>query len=114
MVEIPILEPRIFKTFVSVETSIFPMDTIEYEGKFWLVPRWLESIEEGWLTPERIISLENLQVQDLRKMPSPSADFSVSVPIPKFVFDGDPEQPKAAGYRVVQYPPIRFRKPTVH
>ena len=37
---------KIFKTLVSIEGgggSVFQMDTIEYEGKKWLVPKWLEA-----------------------------------------------------------------------
>jgi hypothetical protein len=107
-------EPKIFRVFVSDGNSIFTISAIEHEGKLWLVPHWLESKELGLIMPARIISLENLQVQDLRNMPNLPTDFSVGKPIPKAVFDGRVEQPEAAGYVVVERPPIRFRKPTVH
>jgi hypothetical protein len=105
----------ILKTFVSDGKSIFPMDTIEYESKFWLVPQWLEHKSEGWITPARIICLEGLGYQDLRYMPQRPADFSVGTPIPRAVLDGLVQEHEAARYTVIERPPIRFRKPaSVH
>lgn len=104
---------HIFKTIVSDGTSFFPMDTIEYQGKLWLVPKWYESPTEGWRMPERIICLSNLAHRDLRGMDQ-SADFGMNVPIPKFVLWGPiPEKP-TGGYTVVARPPLRIRKLTIH
>jgi hypothetical protein len=103
-------DARIFKTYVTDGISVFPMDTIEYEGKFWLVPIWLESPTEEWRTPARLIGLPNLHTQDLRGTQAP-VDFAVQVPIPKAVLEGK----TTTGYSVIERPPIRFPKPpTVH
>ena len=36
------------------------VDTIEYEGKFWLVPEWNDTQDGEWTKPTRIICLEGL------------------------------------------------------
>jgi hypothetical protein len=101
---------RVFKTFISDGRSVFLMDTIEFQGKLWLVPVWLESPTEGWKTPERIICLENLPVRDLRNT-SQFADFAVQAPIVMDVFDGKSNPV----YIVLEHPPIRFHNPpTIH
>jgi hypothetical protein len=99
---------QILKTFVSDGTSIFPMDTIAYEGGFWLVPEWLESASEGWRAPARIIRLDNLGYQDLREASQP-ADFVVNEPIPRAVFEGRAQGPSAARYVIVERPPVPRR-----
>ena len=44
---------KIYKTVVSVsddpeyQGKVFAMDTIKYEGKFWLVPEWTDLRSEG-------------------------------------------------------------------
>lgn len=102
---------KILKTFVAVEGSneISIADTIEHEGKLWLVPEWLEATEEGWRTPARIILME-----DLKQQPAPKgypADFLLNEPIPKSVFDGQTTD----GYTVVDRPGMRYPiPPAVH
>jgi len=109
MPDIP--EIKIYKTTVSDGQSIFPMDTIEHDNAFWLVPQWLEHIEEGWITPLRIIQLSGLRPQDFRNNPQFPFDFSLNVPIPKSVFEGRVQGAEAAKYTVVEQPPIRFQRP---
>jgi hypothetical protein len=50
---------KIFKTIVMIEDdgSIGPCDTIQYEGRLWLVPEWLEVPSEQKTVPTRIIGL---------------------------------------------------------
>ena len=36
-------------------------DTISFEGKLWLVPKWLENPTLGYSTPGRSIRLDNLE-----------------------------------------------------
>ena len=80
---------RILKTVVALEDgdgTIFHMDTIEYQGRFWLVPAWLEAPSEGWKMPVRIICLDPLPHQ---KFPPGSGygDFVLSGPLPKAALD---------------------------
>lgn len=108
---------KIFKAAVPVEgeTSIFQMDVIEHEGKFWLVPYWLNNPATGRSKPLRLIALETIQHQ--RVDSAPFGDFAVNVPIPKAVIDGRVQQQQGFGlnnYIVVEAPDIVFdqRAPT--
>jgi hypothetical protein len=59
--------------------------TIEYEGRLWLVPEWLEAPAEGWRVPARRILLDSL-----RHEPAPPgypAQWVVLFPIPKAFLD---------------------------
>ncbi len=100
---------KIFTTMVSLDDSgeISKCDTIEYEGKMWLVPHWLESPAQGWKTPTRIVCLDGLPHQ---KTPgSPFGDFVLTYPIPKaLLLSGQvPKQSKFV-IVVVESPDIRI------
>lgn len=108
----PRMEPAMLKTVVAIEggNALFSADTIEHEGKLWLVPHWLESPSEGYRIPARIVCLDGLRAfQKLEK--SFPADYSLGVPVPKAVFDGTHPQPLSLGYIVVERPDIRFPIP---
>jgi hypothetical protein len=66
MRNVPAPEVRIFKTVIAVGSALLRMDTIEFQGLFWLVPDWLEELNEGLINPTRIICLAGLRYQDLR------------------------------------------------
>ena len=108
MTDPPISNADTFRTMISDGHSAFPIGTIEYEGKLWLVPEWLVNDREGWRTPKRIICLSHLKVQDLRGKGHP-ADFAVNVPIPKSELDALFQGQPVAGWLVIEKPPIRFR-----
>lgn len=112
--EPPITDARIFQTMVTDGSSLFPVDTIEYEGKFWLVPRWLFPPSKEWREPERLICISNLGLRDHRSQQQRAADFSVLVPLPKALFfDPIPTLP-AEQYVVIAHPRIRFPMPALH
>ena len=91
----------------SNEISLF--DTIRHDGKWWLVPRWLEAPTEGWKIPTRIILLDVLRHQDAP--PDYPAKFLLNDPIPKSVLGGEiPKQPEGK-YVVVERPDIRLDIP---
>lgn len=113
MSEPPIRDDPIFKTMISDGSSIFPADTIEHEGKLWLVLRWLVPPSREWREPERLICLSNLMLQDLRGMANRPADFSLPVPLPKVLFEPIPKLP-VEQYVVIEHPHIRFRMPSTH
>ena len=95
---------KIYKTMVAFDQAdgvIYQVDTIEYQGKFWLVPEWLESLAEKYKTPSRIVQIDCLKHQ--RTIGSPMADFVLSLPISKAVFDGEETR---TGYVVIDRPPI--------
>lgn len=106
----------VFKTMISLEgeAKFYQMDTIEHEGKMWLVPCWLEASSEGWKTPERIICLDDLPHQ--KGSSDILADFILNDPLPIFVLSG--QIPKDSNYSsiVIMRPGIRIpiTSPTTH
>jgi hypothetical protein len=114
MVEEPILETEIFKTVIAFCSPLVLGDAIQYQGKFWLVPEWLVSPDGQWRKPKRIISLENLEHQDLRKLRLRPADLAINESIPKDVLDGKIAGHPHSKYVVVELPPFRIRKPKVY
>jgi hypothetical protein len=76
------------KTIVSREEdgAIFIADTIEYEGKLWIVPEWIEGPTIGTRCPARIICTDGL-----RLMPAPpayQADYVLGLPLSRDVLEG--------------------------
>jgi hypothetical protein len=98
----------IFKTAVyfsdSPEGKIYRVDTIDYEGAFWLVPEWLDNPEEGWTMPARIICLDGLIHQETP--PGAVFEFVLNTGIPKSVFDG--QIPIGDKYVVIHRPNIKI------
>jgi hypothetical protein len=80
------------------------MDVIEFEGKFWLVPEWLDNASLGVSMPVRIISLE--KIRHSRSAGHP--EFVVDDPIPKSVSDGPIQPAEAHGFVVKERPAIQF------
>jgi hypothetical protein len=100
---------KIFKTMMTFsdddDGTIHKMDTIEYQGKMWLVAGWLDCPREGWRIPARIICLNVLPHQ---KMKIADADFVLTHGIPKAVWNGQiPSQPED-WYVVIERPDIQF------
>lgn len=86
--------------------KIYKCDTIEFEGKMWLVPEWVDNPREGWRKPVRIICLDILPHQ---KSPGGPADFVLNHGIPKSVFfDGQIPSPPEDLYVVIERPDISF------
>ncbi len=100
---------KILKTWMVLDNEHHIVDTIEHEGKFWLVPGWLDRRDEGWSTPERIILLDVLPHKQIAS--GNPADFVVEYSIPKTVFDG--QIPPQSEYRfvVIERPDIRVHFP---
>jgi hypothetical protein len=114
MAEDQILSTDILKIGVAVGASIFLFDGIEYEGKVWLVPEWLDSPDGQWCKPKRIICVTNLRHQDLRDRKVRSADLSVIEPMPKEILDGKIAELPNSKYIVVELPSFRIQKPKIH
>ena len=87
-------------------------DTIEYQGAFWLVPKWLDNPATGLRRPLRIIRLDSFSSQDNRTGGSGFGDFVLPQGMPKEIFDGRVQS--LAGKQVVfENPPIDFPMPLV-
>ncbi len=103
---------KIFKTGLIISGDpesrgkLFKMDTIEYEGKMWLVPEWIDMRTEGYSMPVRIVCLDTLRHQPSQ---TKSLDFLLNDPIPKAVLDGQIPPQSEADYLVLERPDIRVR-----
>lgn len=100
---------QIFKTLMFfsdvAEGTLYQVDTIEYQGKMWLVPEWLDNPLAGLRKPTRIILLDVLPHQ---QSPGGPTDFVLNAGIPKSVFDGQiPTQPEDL-FVVIEGPDILF------
>lgn len=99
---------KILKTLVTFNDSdlgkILECDTIEFKGKFWLVPEWLENATTGKMQPLRIICLDLLPHQNILH-PHP-ANFVLNDPIPKCVFDGEIPVETTLNFQIVESPQI--------
>jgi hypothetical protein len=86
---------KIYKTMLISGGGIQMMDTIEFEGAFWLIPEWLVSPDRKQMRPLRGVSLQTIPHQDLGEKQK-AQRFVVNGPIPESVFRGlqPPEGPK--------------------
>lgn len=102
---------KIYKTLMFFSDSdpghIFACDTIEENGKFWLVPDWLENIATKTRTPIRMICLDGIKHQKVES--GKPSDFVLNDPIPKCVFDG--QIPPGTSYQIVENPLITDEVP---
>ena len=91
--------------------AIYYADVIDYEGKFWLVPQWIDMPAQKSTTPLRIVSLETMKYHHL---PGRKPEFVVQNPVPRYVFDGQIPSEKAAEYIVIESPDIRIPRDMTH
>lgn len=98
--------------FRDVSGNWMTCDAIDWQGKRWLVGRWLENKGLGIAKPARIVRVDNLpcQVGGLPALQQ-QVDFVVLMPIPKFVFDPDNEQRIEAPYEGIDHPDITVELP---
>jgi hypothetical protein len=101
------------KTFVLTDDGeARTVDTIEHEGKLWLVPYWLETPLPGVRKPIRLIRMDSLPHQflghdlfgyDLYKL-------ELSDPMPIAVLNGETVQSRSGTlFDVVEAPDISIR-----
>jgi hypothetical protein len=93
---------KILKTLILMaeDGAILACDTIEHEGKLWLVPEWLEGPIAGTERPARIIGLHGLPLQ--KPSPNYQADYSLPIPLSRDTLAGGTEQ----GLDVIEAPEI--------
>lgn len=83
---------------------VYLIDTIFWQGQWWLVARWLQSNDTGERVPERLVRLTGLSYQD---EPGGPARFVLNGGIPKAVLDGEERE----GYVVATYPLLAHSQP---
>jgi hypothetical protein len=99
----------IFKTMVAFEgeDTIVTVDTIEYQGKMWLVPEWLDLETGEWTVPARIVLLGSL-LPHPKDSPGGEWDFVLNRPISRAVFRGQIPPGQEEKYVVIERPNIRI------
>ncbi len=96
----------VFKTYLFFsgydEGHSYLIDTIFYEGEWWLVPNWLGKGNERKI-PVRLIRLTGLKYQEVN---DEGYRFLLNNAIPKSVMDGQPQE----GYVIRDYPAVEESK----
>lgn len=100
----------ILKTAVINGSTIDLMETIEFEGSFWLVPQWVLSRGDKYIRPLRIISLATIPHQ---RVDGPDYQFVVNSPIAKGVLLGHPPKGQEKLYVIRENPEIVLPNPDV-
>lgn len=102
---------KIYQTLMYYEdgAGTFCIDTIEYDGKLWLVPEWLEAPTEGWKTPARIILLDSLDHQT--ESSGVPADYLLKSPMPRDVFEGRIPKGSEGEFVVIERPGVKIPIP---
>jgi hypothetical protein len=97
-----------FKVLLGFEDGVTTdCAAIEYQGAIWLVPKWMPFPGEGYAKPERTIRLDQFRYQAI---PQPAeADFGISEPLPRSLFDGPLSEKLKSAYVVLDRPDVRFR-----
>jgi hypothetical protein len=86
--------------------SISKCDAIEYDGKLWLVPRWLDSPAEGVTRPARLVRFDTNRHQATPNSPH-NVDYVLNVPVPRELFDVR-TPPAIPGYEFLELPDLQF------
>jgi hypothetical protein len=104
----------LFKTLVDVIDVPFGqvglLDTISWQGKLWLVPKWQKAKTEGNRQPVRIVRPQLFQFE---RPDSPQAgeDYYLACAIPKAILDGQDVLGGPIAFDVVEAPEIEFPIP---
>jgi hypothetical protein len=89
--------------------SVRVCDAIEYKGRLWLVPQWLEFPTERVTRPARIICVSKLHCQKMKPGNRYEADYVLNDPVPKSFFDGQIPPQLKGKVAVVERPDITIR-----
>lgn len=90
------------------DNGVYLMDVAERDGRIWLVPNWLDTLDGTQSAPERIVPLDQFPHE---ATPGGQADFVLTSPVPKSLFYGDDPQAEAPGFEVYLHPARRSAAP---
>lgn len=96
---------RRFKTMVMLadKPGLVTIDTIECEGKLWLVPKWLEFPDERCSRPERMVRIDQF---DHQEMPGWETASLLRKPIPTAVLHGVSDEQMPTGFEIRFQPDV--------
>lgn len=102
---------KVFKTGIPSDGGmIHKCDTIEHEGKLWLVPEWLDVPAQGVRKPRRMIRMDLLAHQKM-KNPAYKLDYILNDYMPIAVLEGTAPPEQASQYEIVELPEIKIPIP---
>ncbi|MBU1210917.1 MAG: hypothetical protein KJ587_06555 [Alphaproteobacteria bacterium] len=87
--------------------QVFKCDSILHKGRLWLVPQWRISPNRKTSSPVRIIRIDHLPHQSIDRARGIDADFILTAPLPRTVFEGTAPSELAQKYYVEEAPDIR-------
>jgi hypothetical protein len=99
---------KIFTAMVGNDTDgkVYKCDAIEYGGKLWLVPHWLEVIGPNLSKPARMIRFDNRPHQALRG--SKFGDYLLNGPVPKVLLERTTPKQPVGGFEYVELPDVEI------
>jgi hypothetical protein len=101
---------RVMKTAIPRDDgSQLVCDTIQHDGKLWLVPAWLEEeATKPYNRPARLIGMSGLKY---RSMPMRSeVDFVMEHPVPEAILEGRVQGAQSAPFLILERPDVRILK----
>ena len=104
---------KIMKTLVTLidldaQGQMLDVDTIEHEGKLWLVPEWIDTLDGKWTKPTRIICLAGLPVE--KGTPQTGVDYVLQFPMTKAILNGQAPTESSHAFVFVEDPPIEIHR----
>jgi hypothetical protein len=103
---------KIFQTVaMNPETgALEKCDSVEFEGKLWLIANWYDIPARGVRQPARLIRFDTLPHQTMTN-PAYGADYVLNYPIPKELFAFETPKQAVPGFEYVEMPEITFPLP---
>jgi hypothetical protein len=99
---------RIFVSVVWCGNGVLEVDAIKHDGRVWLVPNWLDHVDEGYMTPERIVGLHAIRHRQLEPpLKDYEVDYLVNETVPEAVLSGEPSNEQVKKYDIQMRPDIR-------
>jgi hypothetical protein len=99
-------KPRdILRTTMIVGHNERLVDTIEYDGGYWLVTKWSAALPGGWSRPLRIVCADRLGLHPMIRADHLQG-FLLTESVPNSLFDDEIPAETRAAFQVVDQPPL--------